>query len=275
MKKIILSLLATIGIIASANQAQAQGHYHLYIGALGTNQNDQLFFDDENELAPDYGFIATMTYTNGGTYAGYYQPGGITISPLARTGINAVPDAAALGSWIFVQFVSVQGPAGGAFGFWEANATSPTFSIPCGTTNGTNTYLVGQNDGSPGTDPFGHIHGRVFSATLPGIYTVGLRAIDNSTNGAGGGPIQSPSDIFYLQFQAGVNITALEVANNTATARFGATGGGNFILQYNDDLRSTNWQQIGDVISGDDHLRSIVDNSATNSSRFYRLKTLP
>ncbi|MEI9960297.1 MAG: hypothetical protein WDM76_03950 [Limisphaerales bacterium] len=179
------------------------------------------------------------------------------------------------GSWIFVQFVSVQGPAGGAFGFWEANATSPTFNIPCGTTDGTNTYRVSQNDGSPSTDPFGHIHGRALTATLPGIYTIGLRAIDNSTNGAGGEPIQSSSDVFYLQFQAGVNITSLEVTNNTATATFGAIGGKNFILQYNDDLNSTNWQQVGDVISGDDHLRSITDDSATNSSRFYRLKALP
>src|SRR5262249_51642414 len=150
-----------------------------------------------------------------GPYAGYYQPGGLTIAVLAETPANAgpVPNAPAFGSWIFVRVVSVQGPPGGVFGYWETNATSPTFSVPVGTTNGTNAYCVGQNDCSPGSDPYGHIHGRVFSATKPGLYTIGFQAFDNSTNGTGGGPIQSPSDVYYFRWQAGLNITSFTVTN--------------------------------------------------------------
>lgn len=277
MKKIVSSLLAVFGLIAFAGHLQAQGHYHLFVAAFGTNQNDQLYFDDENELATNYAFVSTLNYTNAGVYAGYFQPGGITVAILARTAANGGPVdiAPALGSRIFIQFVSVQGPSGGTFSFWETNATSPTFSLPCGATDGTNAYCASQNDGSPGSDPYGHIHGRAFTATLPGIYTLGLRAFDGSTNGAGGGPIHTPSDIFYVQFQAGVTIQSLEVNSPTATATFGATGGKNFILEYNDDLSTANWQPTGDTVSGDDHFHSLTDNNATNSARFYRVRNLP
>jgi hypothetical protein len=273
MKKIFASLLAMIGIIALASHVQAQGHYHLYVGAVGTNQNDSLYFDDTT-LTPSDTFVSTLVYTNGGVYAGYFQPGGLTISPLAQTPANAGPvaNAPALGSWIFARIVSVQGPAGGEFGFWETNATSPTFTVLSGTTNGTNIFRVGQNDGSPGSDPYGHIHGRAFTATKAGLYTIGFQVFDNSTNGVGGGPIQAPSEIYYFRWQAGLNITSFDFTNSTATATFGATGGKSLILEYKDDLNSPDWQQIGDPLDGDDHFHSITDNNATNPSRFYRIR---
>jgi hypothetical protein len=272
MKKIILNLLAVAGAIAFVYQAQAQGHYHLYVGAVGTNQNDQLFFDDTT-LTPTDSFVSTLNYTNAGVYAGYYQPGGLTIAVLAQTPANAgpVPNAPALGSWIFVRVVSVQGPPGGEFSFWDTNATSPTFVVPVGTTDGTNSYRAGMNDGSPGSDPYGHIHGRAFNVNQPGLYTIGFQTFDNSTNGAGGGPIQSPSNVYYFRWQAGITITSLAVTNHTATATFGATGGDSFVLQYNDDLTSTNWQTIDGSVDGDDHFHFITDNNATNSARFYRV----
>jgi len=272
MKKNILNLLAVVGAIAFVSQVQAQGHYHLYVGAVGTNQNDQLYFDDTT-LMPSASFVSTLNYTNAGVYAGYYQPGGLTIAVLAQTPANAgpVPNAPALGSWIFVRVVSVQGPPGGEFSFWDTNATSPTFVVPVGATDGTNIYRVSMNDGSSGSDPYGHIHGRAFNADRPGLYTIGFQAFDNSTNGADGGPIQSPSDVYYFRWQAGITITSLDVTNNTATATFGATGGDRFVLQYNDDLSSANWQTIDGSVDGDDHFHSITDNNATNSTRFYRV----
>src|SRR6185295_7256922 len=114
---------------------------------------------------------------------------------------------AAFGLRLAVQVVSVQGPPGGSFAFWEGDGESDlgtiTFSVPVGTTNGTNYLIISQNSGEPGADPYGHIHGREFTSSAQGIYTVGFRVIDASTNGLGSGPIQAPSDVLPVKFQAG------------------------------------------------------------------------
>ena len=54
--------------------------------------------------------------------------------------------------------------------------------------------------GQPGGDPFGHLHGRRWTFTDPGTYTIGFRAIDTSVNGLGGGPIHASSEILYMNF---------------------------------------------------------------------------
>jgi hypothetical protein len=276
VKKLFLNLVAAVGTVALVQSARAQGHYHLFVSAVGTNQNDALYFDDST-LAPADTFVSTLNLTNAGTYAGYYQPGNLTIAVLAQTPANGgpVPNAPAFGSLIFVRVVSVQGPVGGEFSFWNSNTIAPTFRIPVGTTNGTNSYQAGQNNGAAGSDPYGHIHGRVFAVNKPGLYTIGFQAFDSSTNGMGGGPIQSQSPVYNFRWQAGVNIVSLDVTNSTATATFGATGGKNLSLQYSDDFTSNNWQPLGDAVAGDDHFHSITDLNATNSARFYRLVVTP
>jgi hypothetical protein len=268
------NFFAILGAAALTSTAHAQGHYHLYVGAVSHAQGAPLFFDDEAQLATNFNFISTLTFASDGKYAGYFQPGGITTAVLAATANNGgpIPTAPALGSRIFIQIVSVKGPAGGEFEFWETNALSPTFSVPCGTTNGTNAYCASENDGSPGSDPYGHIHGRAFTATVPGLYVVGLRAFDGSTNGLNGEPIHTPSDIFYIQFQAGVTITVFNVNDGAATVTFGATGGQNFSLEYTTTLSPANWQSSGlGIIAGNDYLHSFLDNNATNATRFYRV----
>src|SRR4026208_1564028 len=96
-------------------------------------------------------------------------------------------------------------PSGGAFGFWDAGSTAPTESVQLGETS-TNLFRLTEADGSPGTDPYGHIHGRRMSATRPGIYAIGFQVFDTSINGVNGGPIHRPSDVLPVVFQAGINI---------------------------------------------------------------------
>ncbi|HVV02452.1 MAG TPA: hypothetical protein VHH88_13875 [Verrucomicrobiae bacterium] len=274
--KQFLTFLIIAAVAASAWNSRAQGHYHLYVAADTTAQNGKLYFDD-SALTPADTFVSTLNYTNSGTYAGYYQPGYLTIAVLAQTPAHGGPDqgAPALGSWIFIRVVSVDGPAGGEFSFWDVGAANPTFVVPCGTTAGTNSYRASENDGSAGTDPYGHIHGRAFAANKPGLYTIGFQAFDNSTNGAGGGPIQSPSDIYYFRWQAGVIIKSLDASGGAATATFGATGGKNFSLQYTGNPASGQWQSADGVVSGDDHFQTLTDPAATNSARFYRIVVMP
>jgi hypothetical protein len=272
MKQTITSVIVAIGIAASANATFAQSHGHLNIGAVGTGQGDQLTFDNGDIFSTNTGYLMTLNYTNGGTYAGYYQ-GNITLTALAATAPfgGPVPNAPALGSQIWAQIVSVEGPVGGAFGFWDAGATNPSISLACGTT-GTNSYIVSQNDGSPDTDPYGHIHGRRFTATQPGIYLVGFRAIDRSTNGAGGGPIQSPSDVLKFYFQAGINIASVSQTGGIASVTFGAAANQTYSLEYTADLGLNTWTPLGSV-SGNDSLQTLTDPNATDVKRFYRIKT--
>ena len=74
MKKLLASMIVSVRLAAVA-----QDHGHLNVGAVGTNQNDALIFDNAAifEVATDY--VKTLTFTNGSTYAGYYQ-GNITLT---------------------------------------------------------------------------------------------------------------------------------------------------------------------------------------------------
>src|SRR5690349_1583178 len=124
MKRTLTSLIMAIGIVACANSTFAQSHGHLNIGAVGTGQGDQLTFDNAAIFSTNTGYIMTLTHTNGGTYAGYYQ-GNITLTALAATPSfgGPVPNAPAPGSQVWAEIVSVDGPAGGAFNFWDTGET--------------------------------------------------------------------------------------------------------------------------------------------------------
>jgi len=224
-------------------------------------------------FATETAYVLTLNYTNGGNYAGYFQ-GNVTLTVLAATAAHGgpVPGAPALGSYIFAPIVSLDGPAGGVFGFWDTGATNPTINIASGT-GSTNLFLLSESDGSPGTDPYGHIHGRRFTATKPGLYTVGFRAFDLSTNGVSGGPIHTPSGVLKFYIQAGVTITSLQMTNHTATATFGARLNRTYRLQrtINASLAS-GWVDVGDEIIGNDALAILTDTNAVESVRFYRVK---
>jgi hypothetical protein len=273
MKATLAFILAAIGIAALPLQGIAADHGHLNVGSVGTNQNDPLTFDNGALFDTSTGYLLTLIYTNGGTYTGYYQAN-ITLTVLAATAAHSgpVPGAPALGSRIFAQIAAVDGPPGGAFGFWDTGALNPTISL-ASATSGTNLFRLSENDGSPGTDPYGHIHGRRFTATKPGLYAVTFRAFDVSTNGVSGGSIHTPSDVLKIYFQAGVTITSLQKSNDTATVTFGARLNRNYILQSSGNPADPNsWVDGSDTLTGNDALTALVDANATNRQRFYRVK---
>ncbi len=269
--KPIAVIFATIGIVAF--NSPAQDHGHLNVGAIGTNQNDALTFDEGEIFDIAANYVKTLVYTNTGSYAGFYV-GNITLTGLAATSGHPAysPNAAALGSWIFAELSSVEGPAGGAFAFWETGATSPTISVPCGAT-GTNIWRLSETSGAPGTDPYGHIHGRRFTATLPGIYMVGFRARDLSTNGASGGPIHLPSEELKIYFEAGVNIKSVEPATNQTYVTFAAPLGKSWTVEASDTLGpGANWTSVSLPTTGDDYFHKITDTNQIAPQRFYRTK---
>jgi hypothetical protein len=270
-----LPLFALASTCAFTMSTFAQDHGHLNVGAVGTIQNDQLTFDNAAIFNTAANYVKTLTFATSGTYLGYYQAN-ITLTSLAATPAHLGPisNAPALGSRIFAQLVSVDGPIGGAFAFWETGATTPTISLVCGTT-GTNAWQLSENDGSPGSDPYGHIHGRRFTATKPGVYTVGFRAFDFSTNGAGGGPIHTASAVMKMYFQADDNILSVKSDVTSTRITFGARAGFAWQVQAIASLTDAEWTDVGSSVTGDDYLHDLVDGSSVTTNRFYRLQGTP
>ena len=201
LKRLSLTTLAAAGLTWTA----AAQHGHLNAGAVGQNQGDKLSFANGSIFAADSGYAKVLAPQSSGAYAGFYQ-GGITLTALATTVANGGPaaGASAPGSFLEARITSVAGPAGGYFSFWEEGATVPTFSYASGTTGATATFALsdaGNGAGTAGADPFGHLHGRTFTVSAPGDYTVGFSLTDTSKNGTGGGPIHADSDTLYIHFQ--------------------------------------------------------------------------
>jgi hypothetical protein len=274
----LVTAAATVLVLFLAVPVQAQQHAHIYAGALGTNQNDKLYFSNGTLFITNSGYVQPLSFASNGVNAGYYQ-GTLTFSALAATVPNAGPafGHAALGARLQLQVVSIAGPAGGQFGFWEGNdgenGDQLTFSVPVGTTNGTATFPLSENHGSPGTDPYGHIHGRVFTVTLPGLYSVGFRILDSSTNGIGGGPIQAPSDIFPIYFQAGLSLVSITRTTNGVAVIFGTQSGKSYFLESRPASAPAVWQTLAGPAAGNSRLQSLSDTNTANSARFYRVRS--
>lgn len=190
-----LAAAAVLGVSAQVSSAQ-----HINAGAVGQNANDKLVWANGAAYVNTSGYAKQLTKAETGTYAGYYQ-GAVTFTALHSN----VAGGPAPGSFLVAEVVSLDGPAGGSFGFWEEGALAPTFSLASGTTGASQRFDLSSAEdgaGAVGADAYGHLHGRRQTATVEGVYTLGIRAVDTSVNGPGGGPIHAPSDVFYLNFYA-------------------------------------------------------------------------
>jgi hypothetical protein len=264
-------LLGLLGLCLCAT-LRAQDHGHLNVGAPG----DLLNWNNGADYSGAY--VKTLTFTNAGKYAGFYQ-GNITLTVMHSVNPFGEVDPAAprAGALVEAEIVSVEGPEGGAFGFWENTsvAGTPTINIPTGTTNAGFRFILGEEAlgaGSPGGDAFGHIHGRRFTASKPGTYTVGFRAHDISVNGPNGGPIHGASGILLVKFQAGVVLAPGNADGATGGHRvtIGAMSGFSWQLQSSDELPGTQWTDVGTPVFGEDLLVTIEDPRPLVSRRFYR-----
>jgi len=274
---VVILLMLGCGMATFPSRADT----HIYGGAVGTNQNDKLLFSNGALYDATLSSVALpqILRTNG-LNKGHYRGDVLTFSGLAATVINGgpIPNHAAFGSQLAVQVVSVAGPPGGSFAFWEGDGESDlgeiTFSVPVGTTNGTNSLIISENNGVPGTDPYGHIHGREFTTSLAGTYLVGLRVIDTCTNGAGGGPIHSPSDVLLVRFQAGLRIESFQVITNRVTVTFRSLLAITNVLEATDSVAAGNWQPVTGPLRGNNNLQSLSETNVTGMNRYYRLRQL-
>jgi hypothetical protein len=270
----VTKLLSVFGLALAAQTSLQAQHGHLNAGAAGKSQGDPLIFANGADFTASSGYVKTLTYTNAATYAGYYQ-GNITLTALPTTAANAGPDPAASAPGSFIRFTlsRVEGPEGGAFGFWDVGAAAPSIQIASGGTS-TNLWGLSESDGTTGADPFGHIHGRRFTATKPGIYKVSFQLFDTSTNGLNGAPIHSPSQSLAVFFEAGVNLQSIEPDEDHTHVRFAAPAGSVWQVEASPSLDPQSWRAVGDVIAGDDLFHLVADETPVRGNRFYRLKAV-
>jgi hypothetical protein len=273
------ALLVILLVLLSAPlRSPAQSHAHISSGAVGQAQNDPLFFANGGGFTTNSGYVVTLAPRTNGPYAGHFE-GTVSFTALSGDIFTGGPDAghAALGSQIQMQVVSVDGPPGSRFGFWETpgdeiEGTVLTWSLPTGTRNGTNTFPVSENLGELGADPYGHIHGRHYSATHAGLHTVGFRLVDAGRNGAVGGAIHTPSEVLYLHFQAGVTISGFTRAGTNSSARFGTQSGSTYHLESSSTPGGTGgWATVAGPFTGNQRLQSAA-LASTNAVIFHRLR---
>lgn len=271
----VVGMFAAIGVAALALTLNAQDHGHLNVGAESQTPGSKLIFANGAAFATNSGYVKTLTFTNASTYAGYFQ-GNTTFTALPATADNAGPDPQAplLGAYIAAQLVSLEGPTGGEFALWETGATTPTYTIKSGEAAGTNSWILSENEGLAGTDPYGHIHGRRWTLTKPGLYKLGLRALDLSTNGVNGGPLHTPSDIIYTFVEAGVNVTMIEPDVDHTQVRFVAPLGTTWQVEAATDITG-GWNPIGDPVVGNDLIHEVADETEVAGQRYYRVRSMP
>ena len=262
----------------TASRAQIIQHFHVTAGAANTTAGSPLAFTDADSFLAESGYVANLPLITNVFLPtiGYYM-GGPTFAAASNDGSSESP--AASGARIALVVRAVAGPVGGHWSFWETSGNEEygnaiTFSYATGTTNGTNAFVLSENNGLPGEDPFGHIHGRAFTVDRPGLYTVWVQLIDTSRNGPGGGHIHTPSPLYRFYFNAGFNIASLARTNDVVTVHFGSRTGSRFYLEASPTLdEPLDWLPIAGPLSGNNRLRTFTDTPPADAShRFYRLR---
>jgi hypothetical protein len=252
-------------------------HIDVNAGAASIAQGQPLRFNNGSTFNTNSLYVRPLILATSGTFAGYYYSSGITFTGVG-TGLGS---AAAPGTQIRLRFVSVSGPEGGSFGIWdvpgfnpgEVESTALAFSIPVGTTNATNSILISENNGETDADPYGHIHGRNYTATQPGLYVVGLQLYDAASNGSGGGPIHSPSAIYPMYFQAGITIASLTHSTSNLAVTFASQNGKSYHLQTTANPALPNsWTNLAGPFTGSHLLRTVTDTNVHHAIRLYRLR---
>jgi len=280
MNKLTASILGFF--LAVTQQAFSQGtHEHINVGATNSTPGSPLFFTNGPRIDTN-SLLVFCFASNDPLYPGLFQnPVTFTASPATVWTGGPARNAAALGSFIELEFVSLTGPAGGILGFYqedeEATSTSKIFEIATGTTNGTNRIVVSEGFVDPDSDkmdPYGHVHGRRLSLNKEGLYIAAFRAVETSTNGVGGGPIHQPSELLRIYLHAGERIESITRYTNEFRIQFVSPAFKTTILEYSDQLSNPGvWTNLF-VHDSSNHsdLHSVADTSPLVSQRFYRLR---
>jgi hypothetical protein len=163
MKRFFLSICLTPLLTLHA-------HEHLEVGESTINPKQLGFWGPAIQY--------TLYVPAGELFSGYIPnfPGGYFADELSFTTEAEILNIAQ-GADPEIELVSVTGPAGGFFSFWDVGAVTPTWSRISGWTQSSTDrpsfpVILGG---------IGHIHGRAFSTDRPGDFLVVFRARDRNS----------------------------------------------------------------------------------------------
>jgi hypothetical protein len=220
------SLLAAVllGLTAGSMRAQI---LPINCGAVSTNTGAKLKFQNGDSFSAASGYVAPLTFQRISTRYGtniIYCATNLQFTALSvKTNAST---AAALGSYLAVRVVSVSGPPGGIFSFWEQGSGWPTYEFPVNDyyAAGKNQFILSNCEngaGRPDGDPFGAVRGRRFAVNKPGEYLVTFKLYDISKNHPTqpNTPIHTASDTLTMKFATKIDmgITAFGNTNGVTT----------------------------------------------------------
>src|SRR5687768_14830620 len=132
----ILKQPVLIAVILFTSQVSWSQHAHVAAGAENKTQGSKLFFVNGDSFVTNSGYVLFLDNEDP-LYPDLYQSATtFTALPATLWTGGPVPFAAAQGSYLELQVVSVAGPPGGSFGVWEENedatATTLKFTVAAG-----------------------------------------------------------------------------------------------------------------------------------------------
>lgn len=162
-----------------------------------------------------------------------------------------------------VEVLSVTGPAGANFSFWEVSATTPTWTRPTGwTSSPADRPVITVYEDLSG---YGHIHGRAFSVDQPGTYQVVFRAID-----ATGTYVASQEKTVTFNALATPQLS-IRLESGNAVLSFASRAGLTYDLQVSTDLQTWTNTKAHRFIDGTGATVELTDPLADRPRVFYRL----
>ncbi|HTD67906.1 MAG TPA: hypothetical protein VK846_15385 [Candidatus Limnocylindria bacterium] len=279
----------SLGLLCSAALWLATGPVHaqfqqITAGAVSLAENSKLVFANGASFDVSSGYAHPLVYTVVTNFVltnVIYSATNLQFWSLSNTN----PGAAAIGSYIVCEVLSVTGPAGGVFSFWEQGWRTPTFSFPVGVTpvassNRFDVSEIGLGAGLGDGDPIGRIPLRRFTVNQPGDYFVTFKLFDTSTNTASWGPAHTPSDPITVKFSTGFDLGITRfirsAANSNAyTLTFKQSALTNVLVEANTNLTLDTWMTVAGPFTSAPALNNATTLSITNpelASRFYRLR---
>jgi hypothetical protein len=244
-------------------------------GAADNTNAAPLCFINAGQCATNSLAVVNLRYTNAGPCALQFE-GCVPMMAVPASASCGGPAAnhAAEGARLELELVSLNGPPGASLGFWEPAQSQPCFRIPVGEAAGSNRFVLSECKGAPGEDPYGYIQGRRFAVSQPGLYCLGFRVVDSSTNGPGGIPIHTPSPLYQIYLQAGLTITSLVRQGTSTSALFGGEAARTFYLERSPALGTpASWQTVAGPLTGTGRLQTLTDPAGSASQYFFRLRS--
>lgn len=197
-----MKFFVTILVALSTAAAAFGAHGHVNAGATDSNGTGAINAGDRLFLYFEAGTETTaLVYGTGTTYSGdgYFWNGYTTLTslhqssdPFQTPNYNSL--GAPSGSFLVLDLVSLSGPIGAKLAFYDLGGADPlwVYQVGAGFLLGDGRITLTEQawfEGSPGdgipSDPYGHIHGRMFATDTAGDFTASwvLRDTQSGTTG--------------------------------------------------------------------------------------------